>query len=126
MASTSDTKMNGYGSSSSTSPTATVQRRTTRTSTTSNSSSSSSSTNNTIPLQRVRSEGSLASDKALTNRNVDWIGSVWFWLAYIIAIIIFRIGIFAYFPHSFVTKETEWTLTNLIHGIVSNFIFLYK
>lgn len=113
MASTPREGMNGYGSSSS--PTV-QQRRSTNSSTAST--RSSASTGN-VPVQRVRSEGSLASDKALTNRNVDWIGSIWFWLAYILAIIIFRIGIFAYLPHTIVSTETEWTVTNFVHAIVS-------
>jgi hypothetical protein len=49
---------------------------------------------------------------------VDYLTSPFFWLAYVLAIVVFRSACFAYFPKTLVSPETEWTLTNVVHGIV--------
>jgi hypothetical protein len=64
--------------------------------------------------------GGRFENPSLPNRNVDYLNSYWFWMAYLIAIAVFRAGCFAYFPKSWVSSETEWTLTAVVHAIVSH------
>lgn len=69
-------------------------------------------------MGRDLSESSLSSMQAETNQNVNYFSSRAFWLAYLIAIAIFRLGLLYFMPKWLLDGRSEWTVTFLVHGLV--------
>lgn len=70
------------------------------------------------PVQRHRSASDLASMQAEVNKNVQWVRSKWFWLAYVILLVAFRLGLVLFFPKFPGSDAWEWTALNTVHGVV--------
>lgn len=68
--------------------------------------------------RRERSDSALASMQAATNKNVTWLNSAWTQLAYVAGIILFRGACFAFMPKVANHSALEWTVTNVVHGVV--------
>jgi hypothetical protein len=66
-------------------------------------------------------EAKVYASQALTNKNVNWMSSTWFWLAYIFAIAIARGLTYIIVPKPYDTPEVEWTLVNVTHAMISFF-----
>lgn len=72
-----------------------------------------------MPIKRSQSDSRLESVQAVSNKNVSWLASPFTWPSYVLAIVIFRLLLFYFAPRWIVSKETEWTITNVAHGVVS-------
>jgi hypothetical protein len=64
-------------------------------------------------------EARVYASQSLANNNVNWMSSVSFWIAYVLAIAAFRGALFALLPRAYASPELEWTLTNVAHAVVS-------
>ena len=72
------------------------------------------------PLTPERAaEGRIFASQALLNKNVNYMSSIWFWLAYVLAIAITRGLLFALLPKPYFSEEAEWTTLAVAHGVVS-------
>jgi hypothetical protein len=71
-----------------------------------------------MALKRMQSDSKLESAQAESNKNVSWLKSPFTWPAYVLAIVIVRVLLFYFVPKYLVSKEAEWTITNVAHGLV--------
>lgn len=56
--------------------------------------------------------------QADTNKNVEWIRSRWFWVAYIILLVIVRLAIMIALTQTADDMKLGWTLLNILHALV--------
>ena len=74
--------------------------------------------------KRARSQSELQAMQADTNKNVNWISSPFFWLAYVLLLASIRLAIYLFTPPN--NEKWGWTLLNLAHGAVSFYALHWK
>ena len=62
--------------------------------------------------------------QAETNKNVNWLSSPWFWLAYVLLLCSIRFAIYLFTPPN--NEKWGWTALNLTHGVISFYALHWK